>query len=127
MSSAAKFLKFAAIFTLFLVALSGSVELAQTNKLTVDKADEAIYGIDRNLIQVPKIMGEYTISGSEVMQSIFHIKEIGADIQVDSYFFSKSLLIEQTDVSMINLSRKYAASYSRNTDGTINKVIFNIR
>lgn len=127
MNNAAKFLKFAAIFALFVMALSAAVELTQTNKLTADKTDDMIYGTDWNLIQVPKIMGEFTVSGPEVLQSIFHIQEIGADIQVDGYYFSKGLIIDQTNVSMIDLTGNYAATYVRNTDGTLNQVVFNIR
>jgi hypothetical protein len=127
MGSVAKLWKFAAIFVLFLIALSGSVELSQTNKRVIDKTDEVIFGADLNVAQDKKVMGEYTVSGAEVLQSIYHIHEIGADIQVDGTQFSQSLIIDQTDVSVIKLNRTYAATYVRNRDGSLNQVVFNVQ
>jgi hypothetical protein len=127
MSNAATFLKFAAMLSLFLIALTASVELSQAIKLAVNKTDELVYGMDNNLVRQPKTMGEYTVNGAEVLQSIFHIGEIGASIVVDGYYFPVNLQIDQTNVSMIHLSGTYTMSNIRNADGTLNTVIFNIR
>ncbi|MFS0841359.1 hypothetical protein [Paenibacillus sp. 1P03SA] len=127
MSNITKLLFFSAVFLLFLAALYAAIELSKTSKFAADGADLMIYGIDRDLTQQPKVEGEPEVSGKDVLQSIFHITDINADIEVDGIFFSKALNIDETDVSMIQVNRKYSVDHLRRADGSLHKVVFQIK
>ncbi|MGM1023176.1 MAG: hypothetical protein ACQEXV_22320 [Bacillota bacterium] len=86
--------------------------------------DEVISGSDRNMVTAPRIEGEETIEGTAVVQSIFHIAEIGADIQVDGLLFDKNLNMDYTDVSMVDVHGTYRTQYIRDNNGVLLRVIF---
>ncbi|PAD71338.1 hypothetical protein [Paenibacillus campinasensis] len=81
---------------------------------------------DHRLYNVIEAPGEEIYSGAQVLYSIYNIKNIDADIQVGQYLlYSKSLNIENTDVSAIDPNKEYVVSYQRNSDGVLTKIIFN--
>ncbi|MBV6717214.1 hypothetical protein [Paenibacillus chitinolyticus] len=127
MSNISRLLIFSAVFLMFLTALYVAIELSYTSKLAADGADSMIYGIDRNLTQQSKIESEPVVPGAYVLQSIFHISDLDADIDVDGIHFSKALNIDETDVSMIQVNRKYSVEHLRRADGSLHKVVFQIK
>ncbi|MEB9896268.1 hypothetical protein P4K96_22765 [Bacillus cereus] len=65
-----------------------------------------------------------TYTGAEVVQSIYHIHHINADIQVRNQFFLKTLDIDETDISGINLQNVYEVTFIRDSAGTLKTIIF---
>ncbi|MEK4983585.1 hypothetical protein [Bacillus sp. FSL K6-6540] len=79
---------------------------------------------ERRLFTGLEIIGEKTYTGAEVIQSIFHIHELDADIMVDGITFPKTLDIETVNVSLIDPHRKYIVSYQRDGTGKIQTIVF---
>ncbi|MDP4095283.1 hypothetical protein OIN60_00560 [Paenibacillus sp. P96] len=124
MNITAKMLFTAAGFLLFISAAVSGIGLFRENHQALGEVNAVMDSRDRNLVVMPVIEEEERISGSAVMQSIFQIAELGADIQVDGYLFSKDVIIEETDVSMIAPQAVYSTAYQRNGDGVLQRVIF---
>ncbi|QNR65214.1 hypothetical protein IAQ67_14960 [Paenibacillus peoriae] len=124
MKNAASMIEFSALFFLFLTALISGSYLFETTHRTMVEADSTINGRDRNLIETPLIEGSETVDGASVVQSIFQIAEINADIQVDGLLYDKNLNMDYTDVSMINVNDMYRTEYQRDSDGILQKLIF---
>jgi hypothetical protein len=80
---------------------------------------------DHRLFNSIQEAGKEVYSGAQVIYSIFQIKNLNADIQVGNLIYSKNLTIENTDVSSIDLDKKFNVTYERNTDGELVKIIFN--
>lgn len=102
------------LYVILFVNVAQVVEL--TNKTTVSQ--------DRNVHTTLAIPEDYRVSGAEVLQSIYHIGQIGVDIQVDSKVFSHSLDIDYTDVSMINVLGLYTPVHVRDANGQLLKVVY---
>ncbi|MNC83910.1 hypothetical protein D3C75_1381440 [compost metagenome] len=64
------------------------------------------------------------MNGTTVLQSIFQIAEIDADILVDGYLFQKDADIHETNVGMISLKSVYGIEYFRNDQGKLERVVF---
>ncbi|MFB5268095.1 hypothetical protein ACE41H_15110 [Paenibacillus enshidis] len=111
-------------FLLFISAAAVGTGLFIQNHVALDEVDAALSSRDRDIVVIPVMEEEEKVSGAGVMQSIFQIAELGADIQVDGYLFSKDAGIEDTDVSIIDLRAVYSSSYQRNGDGRLERLIF---
>ncbi|MGV2887632.1 hypothetical protein [Paenibacillus taichungensis] len=72
-----------------------------------------------------KIPTNYTVSGEEVRQSIYKIKDIGVDIVVDGVTYSKTLDPTLVNVSAISLTKQYTPTYERDTQGNLTLLRFN--
>lgn len=102
------------MYTILFINVAQVVEL--TNKVTASQ--------DRNVHTTLVIPEDYRVSGAEVLQSIYHIAQVGVDIQVDSKIFLHSLDMDNTDVSMINVFGFYKPVYERNVNGQLVKVVY---
>jgi hypothetical protein len=74
---------------------------------------------DRNQQTVLKVTDPYAVSGAAVLQSIYQIADLDADISVDGYLFPKNLDIDETNVSVIDPSRMYSPRYDRDPTGRL--------
>ncbi|MGY3386795.1 hypothetical protein ACVWZB_004749 [Paenibacillus polymyxa] len=124
MKNAESAIEYAIYLCLFLTALVSGIMLSESNQLELNYADEVISGADHDLVMAPRIEGSETVQGAAVVQSIFHIHDIHADIQVDGLLFDKNLDMEYTDVSMIDVRGTYRSDYVRDQNGMLQKVIF---
>lgn len=113
-------------FLLFISAIWTAGELFNENHKALDIVDQAIYGRDRDLLSAPKIEknGDNSVSGAIVLQTIRNISAQNADIQVNGVTFSKNLDIDETDVSMIDLSKSYRSQFIRDSKGIMTNIIF---
>jgi chloramphenicol 3-O-phosphotransferase len=88
-----------------------------TYKMTVDS--------DRNITTTLKIPTAYTVTGAEVRQSIYMIKDIGVDIVVDGVLYPKTLDPTTVNVSGINLAKNYTPTFVRDSNGMLTMLRFN--
>ncbi|RRJ54888.1 hypothetical protein EHV15_35540 [Paenibacillus oralis] len=95
--------------------------VSETNDLTYKMSTQT----DKNITSTLKIPTKYTVSGAEVRQSIYKIKDIGVDIVVDGVTYSKSLDPTLINVSSISLTKQYAPTYVRDTEGNLTLLRFN--
>lgn len=112
---------------LFLIAAWAALELAGTNARMLDQAGEFIYDEDVNVApQQPETAR--TVSGANVLMSIYHIGELGADIVVQDgtaeQTFSQGLDIEETDVTGIDVEEQYAETLVRDAGGALALIIY---
>jgi hypothetical protein len=124
MNIATKFMVFAGSLLLFLVSLTIALNLVFTHQSILDRAENYIYGMDKELTNRPEIMTKYQVSGAVVLQSIFQIQTNHVDIQVNDQSFPKDLNIDTTNTSMIDVKAQYVVTYERNPDGSLYRVIF---
>jgi biotin operon repressor len=80
---------------------------------------------DKSITSTLKIPTNYTVSGAEVRQSIYKIKDIGVDIVVNGATFPKTLDPTLVNVSGIDLNKKYTPTYVRDTKGNLTLLRFN--
>jgi hypothetical protein len=120
-------LKLAAFFLLFLVALTAALELARSDSLGIEHAERLIAAQDPSVAS-RSLASEQLVSGAEVLQSIFHIKEIGAAIEVRSEagtsHYSPDLDAEDADLSIIDLQIRYTKTIVRDDEGQVALVLF---
>jgi ABC-type phosphate transport system ATPase subunit len=123
-SITAKMLFTAVGFLLFISAAAVGAGLFIQNHIALDEVDAVLGSRDRDVVLVPVVEGEEKVSGAAVMQSVFQIEEVGTDIQVDGYLFSKDVDIKDTDVSIVDLRAIYSMAYQRDGDGVLERLIF---
>lgn len=91
---------------------------------SLDAVVNAVEREDHRLQTTIKIEDDELYTGAQVIQTLFNINNIEADIQVNEIFFSKVTSIESTDISSIDPKKKYQVSFIRNSEGTIEKILF---
>lgn len=120
-------MKLAAFFAMFLVALTAAVELAASTSRSMDVMDHVIAGKDPSVHPIG-IHADRRVSGAEVIQSIYHIADIAVPIEVrldgSSFWFQPDLIVEQTDVSVIDTRRLFERETAIGTNGKLSAVIF---
>ncbi|MFB4321661.1 hypothetical protein RB298_04890 [Priestia sp. BR_2] len=108
----------------FVAALS----IGLTSYVLQEKSIEAVAianaNEDRRVQTLYKIEANETYSGAQVIQTLYEINKIEADIEVNHLFFSKNINIESTDVSGIDPYKNYIVTFERNTEGKLQKIIF---
>ncbi|MNW24138.1 hypothetical protein D3C74_08490 [compost metagenome] len=109
---------------LFIAAITVAISLYSQSQAALAMVDEAISSRDRDLIMSPVVEGNEVVNGTTVLQSIFQIAEIDADILVDGYLFQKDADIHETNVGMISLKSVYGIEYFRNDQGKLERVVF---
>lgn len=109
---------------LFVSAAAAGVQLFRGNYDALNEVDAAISSRDRNLVVSPMTVGEETVDGASVVQSVFQRGEMGADIEVDGDFFAKDTSSDETDISRILLHATYTVGYERDSQGKLQRVIF---
>lgn len=122
-TKSAIFLAFSAF--VFVAALSMGYFLFKT----VSDSNEMTYKMkadtDRNITSTLKIPTALTVSGAEVRQSIYMIRDIGVDIEVDGVLYPKTLDPTTVNVSGIAIDKTYTPSYERDSSGRLTKLRFN--
>ncbi|MCD1261267.1 hypothetical protein B5M42_020920 [Paenibacillus athensensis] len=112
-------------FAVFLATVTVGLLLLQNGLKTVDLAYMSNRAADYSIHStLSPIAGDGTVSGAEVLQSIGCITEIGADIIVDGVVYPANLKLEETNLSGIRTSGKYAPTYIRGTHGELQTIIF---
>jgi len=106
-------------FLIFIICLSSGVLLFQNSSDINDKTYELTTYSDKNQSSTLKIENKYTCSGAEVLQSIYQIKEIDVNIQVDGVIFDKNIDPDEMDVSNIDVERTYTPTYVRDSQGNL--------
>ncbi|WP_025680118.1 hypothetical protein [Paenibacillus massiliensis] len=112
---------------LFITAITVAISLYSQSQAALATVDEAITIRDRDLIMSPALVGDEVVYGTTVLQSIFQIAEIDADIIVDGYLFQKDADIHEANVGMISLESDYGIEYLRNNQGKLERVVFRKR
>lgn len=79
---------------------------------------------ERRLSPIIEMASEESYTGAQVIQTLYQINEIEADIQVNNTQFSKLIDIKSTDVSSIDPYKVYIVTFQRNTEGMLEKIIF---
>lgn len=109
---------------LFITAITVAISLYSQSQAALAAVDEAISARDRDLIMSPVIEGDEVVYGTTVLQSIFQIAEINADILVDGHLFQRDTNIHEMNVGMISLEARYGIEYFRNDQGKLERVVF---
>lgn len=116
-----------AYFMLFLLALGAALELVQSNSITIAYTDSFINAKDPS-VALQSQLKEKTASGAEVLQSVYHIRDIGAPIEVRSnvgtLYYEPEEDASVVDVTGIDVSLSYGQLLERSSDGAITRIIF---
>ncbi|WP_157756193.1 hypothetical protein [Paenibacillus crassostreae] len=109
----------------FMVSLSLSFYLFTTTGETIQKSYQMNSNTDNNIHSTLKDPIVYSVSGAEVRQSLYQIREIGVDIEVNGILYSKSLDPTVLNVSSINLNQYFTPTYIRDSTGLLTLLQFN--
>lgn len=112
---------------LFIVACTFTVGGMQGQEKAIDTFRHAAEQEERRLFTSLEVNGRETYTGAEVLQSIYQIHVLGANIRVvdsQTLFFPKDLDLDKLDISGINLHRTYDVTYFRDSNGTIETIEF---
>ncbi|OAB44541.1 hypothetical protein [Paenibacillus glacialis] len=110
--------------SVFIVSLTLSLYLCSSTGDTIQKTYEMNTHSDNNMYSTLKVPMNYSVSGSEVRQSLYTIREIGVDIEVNGMIYSNSLDPTTLNVSAIDLNKKYTPTYVRDTNGVLTMLRF---
>jgi hypothetical protein len=109
---------------LFVAALTiGLLSINIEDKAT-KTAHQWVESQDHRVQTVIELKKNETYTGAQVLQMLYQNKQLDADIQIDDQTFSKTMNIENTDVSNIDAHKTYFVTYQRNKEGTLTKIIF---
>lgn len=78
---------------------------------------------DRDVVQHYQIPKETYITGYDVLYSLYHLVSSSTYLEVDGYVFHPNEGLDQQNVTMINLQKKYEVSYQRSSSGDLTKII----
>jgi hypothetical protein len=110
---------------LFIVACMFTIDGMQGQEKAIDTFRHAAEQEERRLFTSLEVNGRETYTGAEVLQSIYQIHVLGANIRVGNQtFFYKDLDLETLDVSGIDLRRTYDVTYIRDSNGTVQTIVF---
>ncbi|MEC0090904.1 hypothetical protein [Paenibacillus macquariensis] len=110
--------------SMFVVSLTLSLYLFSTTGDTIQQTYEMNSRSDNNIYSTLKVPSDYVVSGAEVRQSLYTMKEIGVDIEVNGVIYSKSLDPTTLNVSVIDLNKKYSPTYVRDNKGVLTMLRF---
>ncbi|GGO07245.1 hypothetical protein [Saccharibacillus kuerlensis] len=124
MSSARSFMVLAAVFLLFIGACSYAAEVART----IEAGARISYALnsdrDRKVKTMLSTPGEEHYSGVQVAYMIRNIAEDKINIEVNGVLYVYGSDYESMDPAQIDLNLTYRADYYRDTDGSLNKIVF---
>lgn len=119
MSNAKTMLIYAASVSIFIAALMIGLQLT----FGVSKAINTVYDLhqvqDPNLVTTLSISDHYTVSGAVVLQSIFHMNDIGTDIVVNGVTYPFGVDIDELNVTSIQVDHQYQVTYHRDFSGNL--------
>ena len=110
-----------------LTALSLALALFTTTSETVGHVGEVNAGRDHNVQTTLRVPETYTVTGAQVIQTLYQIADLHVDIQVDGMEFTKDLETGQIDVSNVSTTKSYVPTYLRAADGSVQKIVFTSR
>ncbi|WP_435924004.1 hypothetical protein [Paenibacillus sp. DYY-L-2] len=99
----------------------GGINIQEEAVLAAHKSSEQE---ERRLFTDLRDKGNEVYTGAEVLMSIYHIRELDANIRVDGTFFSKTAEVESLDVSHISLTKTYRVDYIYDSNGTVQTIVF---
>ncbi|WP_212981451.1 hypothetical protein [Paenibacillus azoreducens] len=109
---------------IFITACIFAINGINIQEAAVNVVHKSTMQDEKRLFTDLKDKGFETYTGAEVLQSIYHIRELNADIRVNGYLFSKNAEIEDINVSVISLNRTYQVQYIRGSDGEVHTIVF---
>ncbi|OAB38444.1 hypothetical protein PGLA_20345 [Paenibacillus glacialis] len=109
---------------LFITACMFTIGGINAQEAAITTIRQATEQEERHLYTSLQVNGKETYTGAEVLQSIQQIHNLNANIRVGNQFFSKSLELEVTDVSGVNLDKIYDVSYVRDGMGIVTTIVF---
>lgn len=109
---------------LFITACIFTINGINSQEAAIETFRRAAELEDRRLFTSLEVNGRETYTGAEVLQSIYQIHSINADIEVRGRPFPKTLDIETTIVSGIDLQRTYDVEYIRDGNGVLETIVF---
>jgi hypothetical protein len=109
---------------IFITACIFAINGINIQEAAVNVVHKSTMQDEKRLFTDLKDKGFETYTGAEVLQSIYHIRELNADIRVNGYLFSKNAEIEDINVSVISLNRTYQVQYIRGSDGEVQTIVF---
>ncbi|BFH13581.1 enoyl-CoA hydratase [Paenibacillus melissococcoides] len=124
MENAARMISLSVAFILFVAALSFSRDAVTARNQLLNEADRILDERDPNLAPRLQIPPTYTVTGAAVLQSIYHIRAIDADIQVGTTEYGREVDREHIDASGIRLNGLYRMKQIWRPDGSLERVIF---
>jgi len=110
--------------SMFVVSLTLSLYLFSTTGDAIQQTYEMNTRSDNNIYSTLKVPSDYVVSGAEVRQSLYTMKEIGVDIEVNGVIYSKLLDPTTLNVSVIDLNKKYSPAYVRDNKGVLTMLRF---
>ncbi|MHA0855270.1 hypothetical protein [Paenibacillus sp. CMAA1364] len=113
------------VISAFIVSVSMSLYLFTTTGDTIQKMVDMNTQLDKNIHTTLKVPIAFSVSGAQVRQSLYVIRDIGVDIEVNGVMYSTSIDPTTLDVSSINLNKKYTPTYIRDDKGALTMLRFN--
>lgn len=109
---------------LFITACIFTINGINSQEAAIETFRRAAELEDRRLFTSLEVNGRETYTGAEVLQSIYQIQSINADIWVEGIPFPRDLNIETIVVTSIDLQRTYDVEYIRDKNGVLETIVF---
>ncbi|MCM3290769.1 hypothetical protein M3661_11560 [Paenibacillus sp. MER 180] len=123
MHNASRIAELAVASILFLVALTGALQLIGSTSFTIRQVDHANQVKDRNVRSTMEPIRSKPLTGADVILFISQLRE-NVELEVEGMSVKSPILLEDIQFNSISRTKQYHLHIERNEDGDIRKMIF---
>lgn len=123
MHNASRITELAVASILFLVALTGALQLIGSTSFTIRQIDHANQVKDRNVRATMEPIRSKPLTGADVILFISQLRE-NVEFEVEGMSVKSPILLDDIQFNSISRTRPYQLHIERNEDGDIRKMIF---
>lgn len=123
MHNASRMAELAVASALFLVALTGALQLIGSTSFMIRQVDHANQVKDRNVRATMEPLRSKPLTGADIILFIRQLRE-NVELEVEGMSVHSTILLDDIQFNLISRTKQYQIHIERNEDGDIRKMIF---
>lgn len=112
---------------IFMSALTMALWMNETAQTAVASVFRAGAEQDRNTSMVLRAKEDDLVPGSEVIQTIYRLKQFNYDVVVDGIHFPRNAETDEIRAEWISPAAAYSVKRERNGEGDLMKIVFTLQ
>jgi len=112
---------------IFMSALTMALWMNETAQTAVASAFRAGVDQDRNTSMILRAKENDSVSGAEVIQTIYRLKQFDYDVVVDGVHFPRNAETDEIHAEWISPAAAYSVKRERDGEGDLMKIVFTLQ
>lgn len=112
---------------MFVTALTMALWMNETAQAAIASTFQAGADQDHNIAVLLREREDDSVTGSEVVQTIYRLNQFDYDVAVDGVLFPRSAETDEIRAEWIFPEAVYSVYRERNTEGVLMKIVFTLR